>query len=75
MMTQSQPDKPSVWENSVPILLSAACVGLAGLFVQTAKLDASMSVVVSDIQELMLDSKDRLNLLEARVRALELRIK
>lgn len=74
-MTQPQPAKPNVWENSVPILLGAACVGLAGLFVQVAKLDASMSVVVSDIQELKLDSKDRLNLLEARVRELEMKMR
>lgn len=72
-MSQPVSQKASIWENSVPILLGAACVGLAGLFVQVAKLDASMTVVVSDIQELKLDSKDRLNALETRVRALELK--
>lgn len=74
-MTQPVPPKPGIIENSVPILLGAACVGLAGLFVQVAKLDSSMSTVVQDIQELKLDSKDRLNRIEERVRDLELKIR
>lgn len=69
-----EPGKSAVdnaWNQAVPALLSCACVGLAGLFVQVAKLDASMNTVVQDIQELKNDSKERLNDLEVRVRNLE----
>ena len=56
----------------VPALLTAAVVGLAGLFMQVAKLDQSVSTVAADIQELKNDSKERLSDIEARVRTLEM---
>ena len=63
----------SVWENSVPILLAVLCVGLLEL-VQVAKLDSSMATVVSDIQEIKVDSKERLNNIEQRLRQVELKL-
>lgn len=72
-MKESESPGFGIIENSVPILLGAACVGLAGLFVQVAKLDSYMSTVVRDIQELKIDSKDRINRLEIRVRDLEMK--
>jgi len=58
----------------VPALLTAAVVGLAGLFIQVAKLDQSVNTVVADIQELKNDSKERLSDLETRVRQIEMRV-
>lgn len=73
-MSAPSQQKYNVVESSVPILLAAACVGLAGLFVQVAKLDNSMTTVVSDIQEIKVDSKERLNDLEQRIRQVEMKI-
>jgi regulator of replication initiation timing len=56
----------------VPALLTAAVVGLAGLFMQVAKLDQSVNTVAADIQELKNDSKERLSDIETRVRNLEM---
>jgi len=72
-MKESESPVFGIIENSVPILLGAACIGLAGLFVQVAKLDSHMSSVIRDIQELKVDSKDRINELERRVRDLEMK--
>lgn len=58
----------------VPALLTAAVVGLAGLFMQVAKLDQSVSTVAADIQELKNDSKERLSDLESRVRHIEMTV-
>ena len=58
----------------VPALLTAAVVGLAGLFMQVAKLDQSVNTVAADIQELKNDSKERLSDLETRVRQIEMSI-
>ena len=58
----------------VPALLTAAVVGLAGLFMQVAKLDQSVNTVAADIQELKNDSKERLSDLESRVRQIEMRV-
>ena len=58
----------------VPALLTAAVVGLAGLFMQVAKLDQSVNTVAADIQELKNDSKERLSDLEGRVRQIEMTI-
>jgi len=62
----------SPFTQMVPALLTAAVVGLAGLFMQVAKLDQSVSTVAADIQELKNDSKERLSDIEARVRNLEM---
>jgi len=62
----------SPFTQMVPALLTAAVVGLAGLFMQVAKLDQSVSTVAADIQELKNDSKERLSDIEARVRTLEM---
>ena len=58
----------------IPALLTAAVVGLAGLFMQVAKLDQSVNTVAADIQELKNDSKERLSDLETRVRQIEMRV-
>ena len=62
------------WNQAVPALLTAAVLGLGGLFVQVAKLDQSVSTVAADIQELKNDSKERLANLEDRVRQIEMTI-
>jgi hypothetical protein len=62
------------FDQAVPALLTAAVVGLAGLFMQVAKLDQSVNTVAADIQELKNDSKERLADLESRVRQIEMRI-
>jgi len=71
--TASGPPQPpdNAWNQAVPALLAAAVVGLGGLFIQVAKLDQSLTTVVSDISELKNDSKERLTDLERRVRTLE----
>ena len=66
------PDNP--FNQVVPALLTAAVVGLAGLFMQVAKLDQSVSTVAADIQELKNDSKERLSDLESRVRHIEMTV-
>jgi len=62
------------WGQAVPALLTAAVVGLGGLFIQVAKLDQSVSTVAQDIQELKNDSKERLTDLETRVRRIEMTV-
>jgi hypothetical protein len=64
----------SPFSQMVPALLTAAVVGLAGLFMQVAKLDQSVNTVAADIQELKNDSKERLSDLETRVRQIEMRV-
>lgn len=59
---------------AVPALLTAAVLGLGGLFMQVAKLDQSVSTVAADIQELKNDSKERLSDLETRVRQIEMAV-
>jgi len=71
-ITAKQPESP--FTQMVPALLTAAVVGLAGLFMQVAKLDQSVNTVAADIQELKNDSKERLSDLEGRVRSLELTV-
>ena len=68
------PEPPNPFNQAVPALLAAAVVGLGGLFIQVAKLDQSVNTVVSDIQELKNDSKERLSDLEDRVRQIEMRV-
>jgi len=72
LITAKQPESP--FTQIVPALLTAAVVGLAGLFMQVAKLDQSVSTVAADIQELKNDSKERLSELEGRVRQIEMTI-
>ena len=60
------------FNQAVPALLTAAVVGLGGLFIQVAKLDQSVNTVAADIQELKNDSKERLSDLETRVRQIEM---
>jgi uncharacterized protein YoxC len=57
---------------AVPALLTAAVLGLAGLFVQVAKLGQSMDTVMQDVQEMKNDLKERVSKLEDRVRQLEI---
>ena len=71
-VTSAPPTNP--WNQAVPALLTAAVVGLGGLFIQVAKLDQSVSTVAQDIQELKNDSKERLSDLETRVRRIELTV-
>lgn len=71
-ITAKPPDNPI--NQVVPALLTAAVVGLAGLFMQVAKLDQSVSTVAADIQELKNDSKERLADLEGRVRQIEMTV-
>jgi hypothetical protein len=72
LITAKPPESP--FTQMVPALLTAAVVGLAGLFMQVAKLDQSVNTVAADIQELKNDSKERLSDLEGRVRSLELMV-
>ncbi len=65
---------PNPWNQAVPALLTAAVIGLGGLFMQVAKLEQSVNTVASDIQELKNDSKERLSDLETRVRHIEMRL-
>ena len=76
-MTEApEPSAVPVWmTQAVPALLVAAVVGLAGLFVQVARIDEGLQTVASDISELKNDSRERLSGLEARVRHLEMRLK
>jgi len=72
VITAKPPENP--FNQVVPALLTAAVVGLAGLFMQVAKLDQSVNTVAADIQELKNDSKERLSDLETRVRQIEMRV-
>ena len=71
-VTAKPADNP--FNQMIPALLTAAVVGLAGLFMQVAKLDQSVNTVAADIQELKNDSKERLSDLEGRVRYIEMSI-
>ena len=71
-ITAKPPENP--FNQIVPALLTAAVVGLAGLFMQVAKLDQSVNTVAADIQELKNDSKERLSDLETRVRHIEMTV-
>ena len=71
-ITAKPPESP--FNQAVPALLTAAVIGLGGLFMQVAKLDQSVSTVASDIQELKHDSKERLSDLETRVRQIEMTV-
>jgi len=71
-ITAKPPESP--FSQMVPALLTAAVVGLAGLFMQVAKLDQSVNTVAADIQELKNDSKERLSDIETRVRNLEMTV-
>ena len=66
------PPQQNPFNQAVPALLTAAVLGLGGLFMQVAKLDQSVSTVAQDIQELKNDSKERLADLEGRVRQIEM---
>jgi hypothetical protein len=68
------PPPPNPINQAVPALLATAVVGLGGLFIQVAKLDQSVNTVAADIQELKVDSKERLSDIETRVRMLEMTI-
>ena len=71
-ITAKPPQNP--FNQAVPALLTAAVIGLGGLFMQVAKLDQSVSTVAADIQELKNDSKERLSDLETRVRQIEMTV-
>jgi hypothetical protein len=68
------PPPPNPINQAVPALLATAVIGLGGLFIQVAKLDQSVNTVAVDIQELKVDSKERLSDIETRVRMLEMTI-
>ena len=68
------PEHPNPFNQAVPALLTAAVIGLGGLFMQVAKLDQSVGTVAADIQELKNDSKERLSDLENRVRQIEMTV-
>ena len=72
LITAKPPESP--FNQMIPALLTAAVVGLAGLFMQVAKLDQSVNTVAADIQELKNDSKERLSDIETRVRNLEMTV-
>lgn len=56
----------------MPALLVAAVVGLCGLFLQVTKIETGLTTVLDDVRELKNDSKERLNDIDRRVRALEM---
>jgi hypothetical protein len=58
----------------IPALLIAAVLGVAGLFMQVAKLDQSMNTVMQDVQEMKNDQKERVSKLEDRVRQIEITV-
>lgn len=72
LITAKPPQNP--FNQAVPALLTAAVIGLGGLFMQVAKLDQSVNTVATDIQELKNDSKERLSDLETRVRQIEMMV-
>jgi len=73
-MYAAAPEQRNLFNQAVPALLTAAVIGLGGLFMQVAKLDQSVSTVAADIQELKNDSKERLSDLENRVRQIEMTV-
>jgi len=58
---------------ATPGLLLAAVVGVAGLFLQVARLEQNMTTLLQDVQEMKSDSKERITKLEERVRELEIK--
>lgn len=72
-ITAAAPEHSPSWvTQAVPALLVAACVGLSGLFLQVTKIETGLATVLDDVRELKNDSKERLNDIEKRVRALEM---
>jgi len=53
-------------------LLLASVVSLAGLFLQVARLDQRVGTLMDGVAEMKTDSKERLKVLEDRVRQIEL---
>lgn len=67
------PAEQSTWvAQAVPALLVAAVLGLCGLFLQVTKIETGLATVLEDVRELKNDSKERLNDIDRRVRALEM---
>lgn len=64
--------EPTWFAQAVPALLVAAVVGLCGLFLQVTKIETGLATVLDDVRELKNDSKERLNDIDRRVRALEM---
>lgn len=77
-MTEEEFHAPAAAESApwfaqaVPALLVAAVVGLCGLFLQVTKIETGLGTVLEDVRELKNDSKERLNDIDRRVRALEM---
>jgi hypothetical protein len=65
-------ESPSWFAQAVPALLVTAVVGLCGLFLQVTKIETGLTTVLEDVRELKNDSKERLNDIDRRVRALEM---
>ena len=65
------PHPPNPWLQALPALMSAAVLGIGGLFLQVAKLDQNVSTIARDIQTLKTDANTKLTDLEVRVRELE----
>ena len=71
--TAPAPVADTTWfSQAVPALLVAAVVGLCGLFLQVTKIETGLTTVLDDVRELKNDSKERLNDIDRRVRALEM---
>jgi hypothetical protein len=67
------PAESAPWvAQAVPALLVAAVLGLCGLFLQVTKIETGLTTVLEDVRELKNDSKERLNDIDRRVRALEM---
>ncbi len=64
--------QPAWIAQAVPALLVAAVLGLCGLFLQVTKIETGLATVLEDVRELKNDSKERLNDIDRRVRALEM---
>ena len=64
--------QPAWIAQAVPALLVAAVLGLCGLFLQVTKIETGLGTVLEDVRELKNDSKERLNDIDRRVRALEM---
>ena len=71
--TAPAPSSEPTWlAQAVPALLVAAVLGLCGLFLQVTKIETGLTTVLDDVRELKNDSKERLNDIDRRVRALEM---
>jgi hypothetical protein len=57
---------------AVAAILTAGVIALGGLFIQVAKLDQSVTNILTTVEELRNDTKDRITNLEGRVRVLEI---